>query len=212
VVKKSIGIFVIGIGILLFLSSLDLINMLEISEFLFPALLIMVSIVGTIERKKVDLFYLVMFIIGVIIVLTNLNIASENFIKIFIIPAVVILLGVRLFGLKQPKIRNVNSYTAIFGGIEEKNNDKNFKGCEVVAIFGGSNVDFRESEIKEDAVINVFCAFGGVELMFPKNYKLVTKGLPIFGALENKTTNEEKQKKQITINYTVLFGGIEIRD
>jgi predicted membrane protein len=79
------------------------------------------------------------------------------------------------------------SDTTVFEGIEEKNIDKEFENGAINAIFGGSQMDFRNEKLKEDkAYINVTTVFGGVELILPREHKITINGTPIFGGVDTK--------------------------
>jgi hypothetical protein len=62
-------------------------------------------------------------------------------------------------------------------------------------------------------VLDVFTAFGGVEVTVPRGWHVATRGLPLFGGIENATAKEQiaADAPTLAINATVLFGGLEIK-
>jgi predicted membrane protein len=110
-------------------------------------------------------------------------------------------------------VKSVTNYVAVFSGVEDKNESKDYVSSEITAIFGGAEVDYRKIKMADDvAYINVTAIFGGATLIIPENVKVTVKGLPIFGGAENKAISDPDSKKEIVINYTAVFGGVEIKN
>ncbi len=216
-VKKTIGLFVIIIGILLFLSNVDFIDFNDFGRYIWSTLLIVIGVSGIIEKKKLDTFFLIVTVLGIFLLFTNIGIIERDIFRLLFVPLILVIIGVQLLLTSGINIKKGNSskyYTAIFGGIEEKNVDKDFTDCEITSVFGASAVDFRDIKLKKDkAVINVTCIFGGCEIILPRDYKINITGTPIFGGLDNKLLeNNADSKKEIIVNYTVIFGGVEIKN
>jgi len=102
---------------------------------------------------------------------------------------------------------------AIFSGAEHRITSQNFKGGETMALFGGVELDLREAKLSQNGCkINATAIFGGVEITVPSEWKVVVKGTPIFGGVENKSRGQsEDADKIIVLHCTVAFGGIEIK-
>ena len=213
-IKKVIGLFIIIVGILLFLSNLEIINFNDVSQYLLPSLVLIIGIVGMFERKKVDIFFLIIALLGFTSLILALGIIDKNLINTLMFPIILILVGIRVlsFRIIRPRISSEKKYTAIFGGLEEKNIDKNFESCDVTSIFGGSKIDFRNIKLKSNkGYITVFVLFGGSEIIVSKKHKITVESAPIFGGIENKAVNSDG-KDEIIINCTAIFGGIEIKN
>ncbi len=103
---------------------------------------------------------------------------------------------------------------AIFSGINKKVNNPNLSGGELTSIFGGIELDLINSDFnRKELVFDVNCIFGGVKLYVPPNWKVVSKGMPIFGGLKNHVRFSDDSiadKPIIYIHYVAIFGGIEI--
>ena len=102
---------------------------------------------------------------------------------------------------------------AVFGGKNTVIND-NFKYAETVAVFGGSQLNLWNARIDGQATVEATAIFGGVEITVPENFKMVIKGTPIFGGIDNKTKNNNltEDAPVLNINATAIFGGIEIKN
>ncbi len=118
---------------------------------------------------------------------------------------------------------NYNNHLEIngfFGGTYQKLTSKNLRGGEVNVIFAGAEIDFRDADLDDDSMpFEINAIFGGVEIYIPYHWKVEVIGTPIFGGLSNNTRfddsyipSENKKEKILKINYTVIFGGIEIKN
>ena len=104
------------------------------------------------------------------------------------------------------------SYCATFGGQNVNFDEEKFTGADVNAIFGGVKLDLKNAIIDQDVVINASAIFGGIDIYVPKNVKVKTKSVPIFGGVNNKAnTSPDEKSHTIYINGTAVFGGIEIK-
>jgi hypothetical protein len=107
------------------------------------------------------------------------------------------------------------SITSIFGGTEKTILSKNFKGGNMVNIFGGSEVSFTQADINGTAILDVTCIFGGATLIVPSHWVVKSEAVTIFGGIGDKRKNmtplNEASSKALIIKGTVLFGGLEIK-
>lgn len=216
-IKRVIGVFIILWGILLFLSNIKIVMFDEIAIYLWPLLLITIGLVGMLEKKKFSVVYSVIILLGLVTLLSYMGIVKEDVLSVIFVPLLIIIMGINM--LKRTSNVNKTSsdqkyYTAIFGGVDDRNIDKNFVECEITSIFGGSKIDFRDMKLKGDkGYINVTSIFGGSELIFSREYKITLRGTPIFGGVDNKLLeNNPDAEKEIIINYTAIFGGMDIRN
>lgn len=118
---------------------------------------------------------------------------------------------------------NYNNYLELngfFSGTYQKLTSKNLKGGEVNVIFAGAEIDFRDADLDDDNMpFEISAIFGGVEIYVPYHWKVEVIGTPVFGGLSNNTrfddsyiSLENKKEKILKIHYTVIFGGIEIKN
>lgn len=103
------------------------------------------------------------------------------------------------------------SYTAIFSGQDIRNSADNLDGSTLFALFGGLTVDFRDARIDHDILIDASAVFGGIDLMFPPNVRVVTKATPLFGGVDNKTRPPRAvDAPTVTVRCLAAFGGVDI--
>ena len=104
--------------------------------------------------------------------------------------------------------------TSVFGGAKKNILSKNFKGGEIVNIFGGTELNLSQADINGEAVIEMTTIFGGTKLIIPSNWTVRSDAAVIFGGIEDKRAMpaiNESTGKILSLKGTVIFGGIDIR-
>lgn len=103
---------------------------------------------------------------------------------------------------------------SIFSGNERAVLSSNFKGGKLGTIFGSVVLDCKAAQIQQDIVIDLYCVFGGVELIFPANWRVINETTTIFGAVEDKRrlVNSTGIERRVIITGFTLFGGVEIKN
>ncbi len=104
--------------------------------------------------------------------------------------------------------------TSVFGGAKKNILSKNFKGGEIVNIFGGTELDLSRADINGEAIIEMTTIFGGTKLIVPSNWTVKSDAAVIFGGIEDKRAMpaiNEPTGKVLTLKGTVIFGGIDIK-
>lgn len=106
---------------------------------------------------------------------------------------------------------NNKEYCSTFSGQKLDFSNETVDGFKLSAIFGGIDCDLREAIIEKDVVIQVSSIFGGIDLYVPKDINVKVNSTSIFGGVDNKVKNHEKNDITIYIQATCLFGGVEIK-
>lgn len=104
--------------------------------------------------------------------------------------------------------------TSIFGGAKKNIISKNFKGGDLVNIFGGTEVDLTRADFTGTATVELTTIFGGTKFVVPSNWTIKSEAVIIFGGLEDKRNMQsigDNQDKVLLLKGTVIFGGIEIK-
>ena len=104
--------------------------------------------------------------------------------------------------------------TSIFGGAKKNIISKNFKGGDLVNIFGGTELDLTRADFTGTAEIELTTIFGGTKLIVPSNWTVRSEAVTIFGGLEDKRNMQtmiDNPDKVLLLKGTVIFGGIEIK-
>ena len=218
------GVILIIIGIILGGNSLGLFDIDIFFDGWWALFIIIPSFVGLItdDDKTGNAVWMV---IGLLLLAGANDIINFDLIWKMIVPIIIVIVGLSLifkdtFNSSVSKtIKKLNSkinkdegINATFSNQNIKLDDEEFKGTNLNAIFGGIKLDLRNATIKDDVVINCSCVFGGIDILVPKDVKVVISSTSIFGGAENKTKNIDKEKKPIIyINATCIFGGLEVK-
>ena len=107
-------------------------------------------------------------------------------------------------------IDNVN----IFSGTKKVILSKNFKGGDIVNIFGGSEIDLTQADMTTPAILEVTAIFGGATLIVPSNWAIKSEAVTIFGGIGDKrkiVPSTESPTKTLVLKGTMIFGGMEIK-
>lgn len=107
---------------------------------------------------------------------------------------------------------------AFMGGGELNYHSKQLRGGEVMAIWGGYDLDFSDADMEGDSMqLNLYCIMGGVEITVPANWKVEKSGaVCIMGGYSNKTRDMAEElnlpSKTLVVTGLALMGGGEIRN
>ncbi len=103
--------------------------------------------------------------------------------------------------------------SSLLGSNEQHLISKNFKGGKVSCIFGGAVIDLTQADFEGVITIDMFTAFGGVELAIPANWIVKNELVVILGGVEDKRRSFRNSEviKTVVLKGNVLFGGVEIK-
>ncbi|HHU40139.1 MAG TPA: DUF1707 domain-containing protein [Propionibacterium sp.] len=101
---------------------------------------------------------------------------------------------------------------AIFGGMERAGSWRARRNISNLTAFGGSSFDFRDAVFTSDEVtINIFCAFGGVDVVVPEGVNVRNETVAIFGGSDVKNITPAPGGPTVILKGLVLFGGIDAK-
>jgi serine/threonine protein kinase len=102
---------------------------------------------------------------------------------------------------------------SILGAREWRSDGTPFRGGNVVATFGACDVDLTGTTIDgAEAVIEATAMFGGVKIIVPYGWRVVTQGSQLFGAYADKTRPPQASGSapRLLVKGFALFGGVEV--
>jgi len=101
----------------------------------------------------------------------------------------------------------------IFGNVKKLVYSKNFKGGDVVTIFGGAEINLTRADFNGQIVIEMVQIFSGAKLIIPPHWQIRSEMVAVFGGIEDKRPpqNNYDENKVVILNGTTFFGGIEIK-
>ncbi len=102
--------------------------------------------------------------------------------------------------------------TAVFSGQEIKYDFQEYNGGSLTAIFGGIDCDLKNALLSEEICINVFAAFGGVDLYLPEDADVSISSHCLFGGVSDERKSISAPfKNRIHVNVMCAFGGVDIK-
>lgn len=218
--QSWIAIVVIIVGAIFLLQSL---NVMHLGRFIgewWPVIFVIAGFTKLQANDKRN--GAILFIIGLVLLSATLDFINWGSIFKFW-PLIILYVGVSMLlksqgkpGLSFSGVTDTDDdyvqASAIFGGIEKAVISDNFKGANIMSLFGGVELDLRKAKaIETGCTINVTTLFGGTEIMVPEDWNVIITGTPIFGGLEDKSKGGEKNAVNVTVNSTVAFGALEIK-
>jgi predicted membrane protein len=140
-------------------------------------------------------------------------------------PALLIVIGLALIFGGQFKFRgrfhnkqaggsnDVLEDISIFGGGDRVIHSDDFKGGEVISVFGGSKIDLTQATISPDgAEIEIVAVFGGSTLLVPSDWTVKLEVFNIFGGFSDKRMKAQADtSKVLTVKGVAIFGGGELK-
>jgi predicted membrane protein len=233
------GVFLLLIGVIALLK-----NSIEgIPDWVFTwqMLLIALGVFIGLRHRFHGFAWFILIMVGGIFLVRDLY--PELTIRDYVLPAVLIIFGAFLIfrprryhmkkdGWQEKKIAdfseagtqggdekkwtkdNFIDSTSFFGGANKNILSKDFKGGDIVNIFGGTELNLSQADIHGKVSIELTTIFGGTKLIVPPNWSLQSEVVTIFGGMEDKRSlqpSAEDPEKVLVLRGTVLFGGIEIK-
>ncbi|HSG68738.1 MAG TPA: LiaF domain-containing protein, partial [Bacteroidales bacterium] len=102
---------------------------------------------------------------------------------------------------------------SVFGGGERMIHADNFKGGEVISVFGGSKIDLTKTTLSpEGAEIEIVAVFGGSSLVVPSDWTVKMEIFNIFGGFSDKRMKVQVDpNKVLVVKGVAFFGGGELK-
>jgi predicted membrane protein len=103
----------------------------------------------------------------------------------------------------------------IFSGTHKRAFSKNLKGGDIVAVFGGCDLNLTQADFQGTITIDIVAIFGGVKIIIPPTWQIKSELTAILGGMEDKTTVMPfgaEPEKILIIRGLALFGGVDIRN
>jgi len=109
---------------------------------------------------------------------------------------------------------NVLNIASIFANVRKIILTKNFKGGEIVCVFGGAEINLSNADIQQPVYIETVNVFGGTKLYVPNNWEIKSEVVAIFGGVEDKRRFPAitvVPDRTLILKGFCLFGGLEIK-
>ena len=213
------GIIIIVVGVLITLDNLNVVYARELFRW-WPLALMALGMVQLFESDSAGrrMAGAILLGIGSLFLLERLHVLQFFVRELW--PLILVLIGLAVLWSAWTRERippaggDTVDATALLGGVERTCTSQDFRGGDITAILGGCQIDLRQAQIKTDqAVIQVFAFWGGIEIRVPETWTVTLEGFPIMGGMtDSARTPMERSNQRLLIKGFVMMGGVEIRN
>jgi hypothetical protein len=217
--RLFIGLLLVAIGFLFLLNNLNYIDASAYYRW-WPLILIIIGLYKGIQARTAAGWVAggTWALVGGLFLLDNMNLLEFDLTDLW--PLALIWLGAfMLLKSRNPAMRSpledsnsIISATAVLGGLERRNNSADFKGGELTAVMGGCEIDLSKASIRNEATIDTFAFWGGIEVKVPADWSVVSKVYPILGGFEDATTPPANDSKRLIIRGFAIMGGVGVKN
>jgi predicted membrane protein len=221
------GSVVLAVGVILLLNQQGIVDAAQIFPFFWPVVFLAGGLLSLTRSTASGgrVWGGILTAAGILLFLDRLGYARFSFHALW--PLVLIGVGITLVWRTLegnapvssgpvPDANLVNQFAA-FGGGELKSDAKDFRGGEVLTVFGGYQVDLRKAAIAHSpAVLHANAMFGGIEIRVPRSWRVVLDGLPLLGGYSDETEHPEVQGgvpvPELVVKGFASFGGVVVKN
>ena len=213
------GAVIVVIGVLLLLRTTNLYDVGGLFRFV-PALFVLVGLYALVTSGFRNLVgpLLVMLVAGAWQLVTLDYLTWDQVGQFWPLLIVVFGLSVLLGPVRSRRTPDGGDHItgfAVFGGSERRATGSTFSGADLTALFGGTELDLRDVTVEDPpAQISAFAAFGGVEIIVPREWNVEIDVLPLFGGVDDERARSAERHDEVDLVVTGLaaFGGISVSD
>jgi predicted membrane protein len=217
------GLAITTVGTILYLWNLGIIDAWRWWRY-WPAALVLFGVAQLLQSQGSKVWGALLTVAGTVLLLETLGYIRprlwENLWPLGMIAAGLALIWQALRGRREAADADAISYLnhwAVFGGFGVRSNSQDFRGGQILAVFGGGDVDLRKATLgADDVVLYANCVFGGHEIRVPEDWNVISKGVAVFGGYEDSTDHRKLEEgapaKRFIVKGFAVFGGVEIKN
>ena len=159
-------------------------------------------------------------IVGVLLLLAAQNVFEYDMIWKIIVPFIIIMLGIKLIVKSTSPRKKIDDSEkgqkenlAAFGAHSFVFAVEEITVAKIGAVFGGAKCNLTDAKIKDGSQLDLFCAFGGADIIVPENVNVKVYTFCLFGGISDKRVIKPVDKDGVTlkINGFCIFGGADIK-
>lgn len=216
-VRLWLGAVLVTVGVLWLLDAFEVLAAGDVLARWWPVAVMAFAVVGALTQRRVSLSILVVFVVGSLLLVNQLELVAVG---AFVWPVVALVVGAGLLASlfrrrATPSVTGRDTTFAMFGGSEVTNSDAHFTHADVAAVMGGATLDLRGAHLEPGARVDATALFGGVEVIVPETWRVNLSGFPVFGANSDKTAHPQPLAPDapvIDVRATAIFGGVEVKN
>ncbi len=216
-----IGAILIACGVIYFLDAFGIANM-DISLDGWWTLFIIIPCLNGLLSGREKFGNFIGLLVGVLLLLAAQNVFGYDMIWKIIVPVIIIVIGIKLIvksASPQEKKKNTQAakdqkeYMAAFGSRKFDYTEEEITVAKIGAVFGGATCNLLDAKIKDGSQLDLFCIFGGADIIVPENVNVKVNTFCLFGGVSDKRKVKPSSKDGATlkINGFCIFGGTDIK-
>ena len=214
-----IGTILIACGVIYILGAFDVIDM-NISFDGWWALFIIVPSISGLITSRDKIWNAFCLLLGIYLLLAAQGVIEYAIGFKLSVPIIIILLGIKLIvksASPQKKIENIEKgqkeHVTAFSSQTIDFTDEEITVAKIGAVFGGVKCNLTDAKIKDGSRLDLFCAFGGADIIVPENVNVKVNTFCLFGGISYKRTIKSVDKDGVTLTITgfCIFGGADIK-
>jgi len=214
-----IGAILIACGVIYILGAFGIVD-IDISLDGWWTLFIIIPCLNGLIASEDKLGNSIGLAVGVLLLLAAQDVFEYDMIWKIIVPAIIIVLGIKLIVKStspQKKIENTQKgqkeRMTVFNSQTVDFTDEEITVAKIGAVFGGAKCNLTDAKIKDGSQLDLFCAFGGADIIVPENVNVKVNAFCLFGGISDKRVVKPIDKDEVTlrINGFCIFGGADIK-
>ncbi len=223
--RLIVGLTVLALGVAFLLDEMGRFEARQILRF-WPLALIVLGLTSVVQARETAgrLFGGVAAFVGLWFLFDNLGwIDSNPFILLkYFWPVTLLAAGGMLVwrSLRGPRPAvaaarssdKLNAF-ALLSGVVVSSASQTFVGGSATAVLGGCDIDLRQAKLEGDeAVIDVFAIWGGIEIKVPPTWEIVGKVAPLMAGFEIKAATPPPGGPRLVVTGSAIMGGVEVHN
>lgn len=219
--RLLLGLVVIAIGVLYLLERADVLDAGSTIDDWWPVAVIAMGLLQLVERTHGNVGPVLVVGAGILLLLATADVLKGDGWG-YVWPAVLVAVGLSVIARMRPRVPRPRKGSdealqaaGVFGGSTVTSGSPAFRGASLTAVFGGVVCDLRAARpIPEGAKITASAAFGGVEILVPRGWRIAIQGTPLFGGIDDKTEHGPDLAADaplLRVDALALFGGVEVK-
>lgn len=219
--RLIVGFGVLALGTLWTLENLTSFDADPIVRW-WPVVLVLIGIVQIVDRRASRFGPALLILIGSLLLLDKAR--WIDFDLGDLIPLGIALLGGKLIyeavtrrsrpaGTPGDADSTIHAF-AMMAGVKRRSVSAEFRGADVNAIMGGVELDLTNAQIRpgEEATIDAFAMWGGIEIKVPPHWRVVGDVLPVMGAFQDNTHPAGEPGPTLVVRGTAIMGGVDVKN
>jgi hypothetical protein len=215
-----LGLVVLTLGVLFLLDGADVLDAGRVIDDWWPAAIVALGALQLLERPRPTLSAALLIVAGGVLLLFTTGTVDESAWDV-VWPLALVAGGVSILARRRgPRTAGAADEdavvaTGIFGGPSVASASPAFRRASLTAIFGGVTLDLRYARpAPEGATVTATAAFGGVDILVPRGWRITSRSTPIFGGVDDKTDQTDElaaDAPTLHVDALAIFGGVDIK-